>query len=335
MSNLLFIGSFLSKIRGSKGVSESLAERLVAEGIACQVVSQKENQGLRLIDIIWTLLQFKGETIHVDVFSGPAFHIAEVATWIAARRSKKILLTLHGGKLTEFAFGSMPKVAKVLNRAHQILTPSLFLQDFFQKRGFQVSYLPNALDIEQFPFKKIAVADKLVWVRAFTSIYNPAIAVLTLAEVRKKYPLTTLTMIGPDRGLMTEIKSLIASLALEDAVEITGAVPNDQLYRYYHSHSIYINTTSYESFGVALAEAAACGTPVVSTAVGEIPHLWQHEENILLVDALDPKAFAEAIIRLIQDPELAERLSVNARRKAESFDWKYIKPQWLRLVAPE
>jgi glycosyltransferase involved in cell wall biosynthesis len=79
-------------------------------------------------------------------------------------------------------------------------------------------------------------------------------------------------------------------------------------------------------------EAAALGMCIVTTNVGELPHIWTHEHDALLVPPKDPKAMADAIRRILTEPELAERLSRNARAKAEQFDWSIILPQWEAIL---
>jgi glycosyltransferase involved in cell wall biosynthesis len=79
-------------------------------------------------------------------------------------------------------------------------------------------------------------------------------------------------------------------------------------------------------------EAAACGLCIVSTNVGELPLLWTNGDDALLVEPDDPKAMAAAVRRLLTESGLAERLSRNARAKAEQFDWSLILPQWERLL---
>lgn len=70
---------------------------------------------------------------------------------------------------------------------------------------------------------------------------------------------------------------------------------------------------------VALMEAMALGVPVLSTRVSGIPELIVDGETGLLVDQHDPAGIADAIERLADDPDLAERLARNARRHVESM----------------
>jgi len=66
--------------------------------------------------------------------------------------------------------------------------------------------------------------------------------------------------------------------------------------------------------------------------VGGIPYLLEHDHDALLVPPDDPEAMAAAVYRLLTEPGLAKRLSHNARKKAEHFDWSLILPQWESLL---
>ena len=333
MTNILFIGSFLSKVKGTKSIAESLAEKLAVEGIKIKLVSIFKNKFLRILHIFISILFYKEKKIHIDIFSGPAFKIAEVASTLAFIRNKKILLTLHGGKLVEFDELHNERIKKVFNRASLIQTPSLFLQSHFRKKGFEVNYLPNSISLNNFPFKRISVKPySLLWVRAFTSIYNPKLAIEILHELKNTYPHCTLTMVGPDKGLLDETINLAKTLGVTDSLTITGPIANEELFTYYQSHQVYLNTTSYESFGVAVIEAAACGIPIVSSNVGELPFIWEDEHNILLVDNLSAKDFCRSIIQLFDNSKMSEKLSINGRLNSEKFSWENIKRVWIKIL---
>ena len=106
-----------------------------------------------------------------------------------------------------------------------------------------------------------------------------------------------------------------------------------QVFLHWFSQSdIYINTTTVESFGIAVMEAAAAGLCIITTSVGELPHLWIDEEEALLVPSNDPQAMAVAVRRILTEPGLASRLSKNAHEKAMQYDWSVIIPQWEVIV---
>jgi len=331
LKNIIFIGSHLSRKNGTKGMAEKIAYLLEKE---CNIslVSFYQNKMLRLIDIMWSLIIKKFDIVHIDIFSNKAFIYADIASRIATIKTEQIVMTLHGGMLAE-KYESNPKyVHSVLERADIVQSPSLFLIEFFKKQNIEVKYMPNFIDLSNFPYDRKEVKQySLLWVRAFSPEYRPELAVRTLFELLKKYPQSSLIMVGPDKGSLPETVKLVKELDLADKILFVGQVSNEELYKYYQSHSIYLNTTAYESFGVAVLEAAACGIPIVSTKVGEIPYIWEEEKEILLCDA-NAIIMAEKVTEIFASSELAKKMSLNARKKAESFDWKNVKKQWIALL---
>ena len=155
---------------------------------------------------------------------------------------------------------------------------------------------------------------------------------MTLKKLLESYPEATLTMVGPDKGTLDKTKELVKKYHLEKKITFTDKVPNEELLEYYNSHSVYLNTTAYESFGVAVLEAAACGIPIVSTKVGEIPFLWEEDKEIMMCDAHD-EDMAKKVNIIIESKEKAEKLSNSARKKAEMFDWEnFVKQKWIKLL---
>jgi glycosyltransferase involved in cell wall biosynthesis len=86
--------------------------------------------------------------------------------------------------------------------------------------------------------------------------------------------------------------------------------------KYLRAADLYVHAAREESFGLSAAEAAACGTPVVATAVGGLPEVILHEQTGLLVPGQDAEAMAYAIDRLLSDPILRLRLGAQAAEYA-------------------
>jgi len=286
-----------------------------------------------LLEIIVSIVLYKNRLVHIDVFSGQSFQIARIASILLKLRKKTIVYTLHGGRLPFFFQENTVLVSKTLKRADFLQTPSLYLQSYFTKHGFEIHYLPNSINLKQFKYKRLVDNERfsLLWVRAFDKIYNPDIPVRVLYELKKEFPKIKLTMVGPDKGMIAEVKNLARDLDVFDDICFTGPVKNTELSRYYHSHSVYLNTTSFESFGLSVLEAAACGIPIVSNNVGEIPFLWEHGKSAMLVEQLDVTQYCMNISNLFNDAGLTKRLSLNARKKAEQFGQDKVIPQWVDL----
>ena len=117
----------------------------------------------------------------------------------------------------------------------------------------------------------------------------------------------------------------VEKLELRDRVTFLGLLPHEKLLGSMQTGawdllvlpSIVTNSGEKEGIPVAIIEAMSCRIPVVSTLTGGIPELFEGVEGSLLVPPRDPAALAEAIARLIGNPDLRERLVESARRRVE------------------
>ncbi|MGK0307086.1 MAG: glycosyltransferase involved in cell wall biosynthesis [Urechidicola sp.] len=326
---ILFIGNYLSKTRGSKGVIETIIKHINHTKFNYKLCSKHENKFFRFLDFIWFLFFSTYDKIYVDIYSGQAFLFTRLAVFASKVRRKEIIGTLHGGALKEYDQKNKGIVIKIIQKIDRLQSPSKFLIHYFNQKKINVSYLPNPISITNFEYDRSNVTSKtILWVRAFDEIYNPSLAIRIVYELKKDMPDIKLTMIGPDRGILKECIQLIDSLDLKNNIEILGKIPHEKLSFYYQTHDIYLNTTSYESFGNALIEAASCGIPIVSTSVGEIPFSWEHKKNIILVKSFNEKAFSSVLGDLLQNNDLKTSLSLLARKKAEQYDIGKIIPLW-------
>src|SRR5262249_30944608 len=151
--------------------------------------------------------------------------------------------------------------------------------------------------------------------------YNPSLAIRVLQLLALRYQDVHLTMIGADKrdGARQATEALAHALAVRSRVDLREAVPKHAVPGGLRMGDIFLNTTTVDNAPVSVLEAMACGLCVVSTNVGGIPYLVDDGQDGLLVPPDDPGAMAHAVGRILDDPDLADRLSRNARRKAERF----------------
>jgi glycosyltransferase involved in cell wall biosynthesis len=104
--------------------------------------------------------------------------------------------------------------------------------------------------------------------------------------------------------------------------QATGFVPHDRIDPYYERASVVVCPSRREGFGVACAEAMAHGRPVVASAVGGLVDHVEDGVTGVLVPPRDPSALRAALVRLLGDADLRERLGTAARERArERYDW--------------
>jgi glycosyltransferase involved in cell wall biosynthesis len=265
------------------------------------------------------------------VYSGAAFLWAETAAWLLKKLNKPFVLTLHGGNLPTFAARWPVRVSRLLQSANVVTTPSGYLMEKLTYNKNNSRLLPNHIDLNAFTFKKRKFPQPyLIWLRAFHSIYNPTLAPHVLAQLLPEFPDAHLAMVGPDKGdgSLQETVRLADALGISEKLELPGGVPKSDVPGWLTQGDIFINTTNVDNTPISVLEAMACGLCVVSTNVGGLPYLLEDEYDALLVPPNDPHTMTAVIRRILTEPRLAERLSSNARKKAERFDWSVIMPQW-------
>jgi glycosyltransferase involved in cell wall biosynthesis len=125
---------------------------------------------------------------------------------------------------------------------------------------------------------------------------------------------------GPERGSLEEAA---VPLGISDRVVFTGQVKNVGVY--YRAADVLVNPSHSEGSPYVLLEAMAAKLPIVATAVGGVPEMVENNQTALLVPARDPCALANAIARVLNDEQLAQRLAtcastlVSSRFSPESY----------------
>ncbi|MBU2529974.1 MAG: glycogen synthase [Elusimicrobia bacterium] len=113
---------------------------------------------------------------------------------------------------------------------------------------------------------------------------------------------------------------------------INSLLREEQYVELYSNAKVFACPSVYEPFGIINLEAMACETPVVASAVGGILETVVDGETGLLAKPADPRALADAINTLLNNPELAEKLGKNGRRRVEEkFSWTSIAEKTIKL----
>jgi len=118
------------------------------------------------------------------------------------------------------------------------------------------------------------------------------------------------------------LAQLAAALGLEDVVRFVPPVAQPDLARWYAAATLVAVPSYNESFGLVAAEAQAAGTPVVAAAVGGLTTVVADGVSGVLVEGHDPRAWANALGRVLDDEQCAAQLAAAAPGHAASFSWE-------------
>jgi len=153
------------------------------------------------------------------------------------------------------------------------------------------------------------------------------------AILRHQMPEVRWCVIGQG-ALLEPLKWLAKQLDVEDIVEFTGFLPEDEVVsRLQAADAFMLPTRSLEGFGLVTVEANANGLPVVGTPVGAIPEVVPTSPDNILAEATHPEALAEAIRELLERREdhaiRAKRLHAHAKKQ---FSWSLHDDVLIRTV---
>lgn len=271
------------------------------------------------------------QLFHIMANSGWSWHLfAAPAIWLASIRGKPVVVNYRGGEADSFFDKASSWIKPSLSRADAIIVPSGFLEAVFAKHGFSTRIVPNIIDLSRFKaegnFEASPKADfpRIIVTRNLEPIYDNATAVRAFSIVRRTFPTAKLTLAGsgPERQAL---ERLAAGFDIADAITFTGRVDNEVMAALYHSADVMINPSLVDNMPISVLEALASGVPVVSTNVGGVPYLVEHEKTALLVPAQDPEAMANAILLLLNDPAKADQIRKAGFESVLKYTWPHVR----------
>lgn len=290
----------------------------------------------RLVPYLFALWRAAGRNrlFHIFANSGWAWHLfAAPAIAIAHWRGVPVIVNYRGGNADAFLRSAPGHVRRMLAAVEALVTPSGFLREVFAKHRLAARIVPNIVDLRRFTpgaRRLVPGAPHLVVTRNLETIYDIPTAIRCFARVREVHPEARLTVAGsgPERAAC---EGLVAELGLGEAVTFAGRIDNDHIAALYAEADVAVNPSTVDNMPISILEAFASGVPVVTTDVGGIPFIAEHERSALLVPPGDPRAMADAVLRLLADSSLAARLAAAGVEEARGYAWERVRDQWLAL----
>ncbi|WBL24848.1 glycosyltransferase family 4 protein [Zunongwangia sp. HGR-M22] len=333
---ILYIGNDLRVNSFTATYISFLSEMLRQEGYEVKTASSVTNKAVRLIEMLGLISKFHKSTdvVLIDTYGATNFYYAYLVGRLCQIYKLPYIPILHGGNLPE-RLDKNPKFSRNLfGNAFQNIAPSNFLKNEFEKRNFdRICLIPNSIDLKNYPYKsRTHFRPKLLWVRRFQYRYNPRMALEVLELLSTKYSDAELCMVGPEKdGSMQDCKRLVKKKNLK--VKFTDKLKKIEWAALSEDYDFFINTTTIDNTPLSVIEAMSLGLPIISTNVGGMPNLIVHAKDGILVPSGDAEKMASEISRIIENPTTGESLALNARSKAEFFDWKMIKKDWLKIIS--
>lgn len=146
-----------------------------------------------------------------------------------------------------------------------------------------------------------------------------------LPELLREEPELKLVIVGPDDGAGEDWKRVAQDLGAERAVRFEGFLSEEDLVAAFTAADVFVLPSEWEAFGIVLLEAMACRTPCICSDLGGPPEVVLDGETGIVAPYADEGSWNEALLRLIGDPGLRERMGEVGRKRAmEEFSWSSI-----------
>jgi N-acetyl-alpha-D-glucosaminyl L-malate synthase BshA len=243
-----------------------------------------------------------------------------------------LVVTLHGTDINYLAKrrGTRALVRLVLNNADAVVAVSRFLKTEAEKLGIEgekIRVIYNGVELPEYEETQREMS--ILFVGSLVKQKGVDVLIKAFRTVKERIPEAKLIIVGEGRE-REALAELCTQLRLRD-VYFAGS--RSELSSYYSRSRVLALPSRAEGFGLVALEAMAHGLPVVATKVGGIPEVVTHGETGILVECGNANALAEALIRVMSDEALWQRLATRAKERASEFSWEKTANEYAKVYA--
>ncbi len=261
-----------------------------------------------------------------DLVNGhaPVPGAAEAAYYAARRARVPFVATYHAGRLAGGSFAlDLIAAAHRGTLERSMLTGAagrIAVSEYVRSRaleGLTSEVIPPGVDIAWLREIAPRVRGRILFVGPVSRAYAwKGFRVLFSAfeRIASERPLFHLRVVGGG-DLVEHYRARATRLGIARRVTFMDRVSDEMMPREYSRAEVVVlpSVSDAESFGMVLAEANACSRPVVASRIGGVPDFVQHGVNGLLVEPGDPEGLARALLRVLDEPDLAHDLGAAGR----------------------
>ncbi len=204
-------------------------------------------------------------------------------------------------------------------------------------RKEKIIVIPNGMD--PILFKKISpnnfkknynIKGKMVlFLGRLNPTKGPEILARAGKEILKQRKDVNFIFIGPDEGKAEEVKEIIKD---ENNMQYIGPLNGkNKVAEAYQAADVYALPSYREGLPLTLFEAMASGLPIIASPVNGVPYEMKDNENGFFVNYGDIENLKEKILKVIDNPKIAENFSRNNKEKSKSYTWEIINERYLKV----
>ena len=311
------------------------AENLIPMGTALAIPSNGSQAYISLNPrVLWrmdhTIRRMRFDLLHVHEPCTPL--VSMMAVFLAA---SPIVGTFHAALHASPAYATVPRICERLverlNARIAVSDAARAYPERLFRREFRV--VPNGVDVEAFAraVGKERVDGRICFIGRANRRKGIGILLAAFAELRRRRPHVTLTIIGATRRQIIEQLHVGPSRQIDFAgIETTGWVTDDEKTdQLAQAQVVCAPSLAAESFGIVLVEAMAAGVPVVASDLPGYRSVLRDGQAGRLVPPNDWRRLADALEDVLRDPEQRARMARSGLVAARTLSWTRVTDQIL------
>ena len=277
--------------------------------------------------LYWMLFHPEIKIVHVQGSVGASFWRKAIFIYIAKFFHKKVVWHMHAGRFAVFYQQHRYAVRKVVNKNDVIIALSEYWKEYFKN---------------EFPTKRVEIIKNVIsaprvhkqqtgyFTLLFLGLLGKNKGIYDLLECIRDHKVEfqgKLKLYIGGNGEIEHVKQLIKEYGIADIVIFEGWVSGDKKIELLNKSDAYILPSYKEGLPISILEAMSYGMPIISTPVGGIPEIVSNGENGYLVEPGNKEDIYKAIISLLNDSDLRNRMgSVSLSRVGEHLP-EYVEKQ--------
>lgn len=332
MNRILYISNYRKGVGGISSQVDLLSDNVNREGYIADVFSTKGNPVKRVV-LFFRLLIVAREYDVLHIHGCSEWGMLPVVYGVIAGKiwKKRIIVTYHGGEAAEYLAKHGAFARRWLNRVGKVIVLSGFPKKVFDEYRIPCIVIPNIVPLRENVYQsKKSLTPKMISVRHLTDLYRIDLIIRAFAKVVEKYPEATLDILGQG-DKRDELERLVVSdERLVGRIRFIGQVPNAQMYDYLKANDIMLSAPKIDNMPVSLMEAMNAGVLVISSDVGGVPYMIEHQKTGLLFDG-DADALTEQILWALEHQKESVLMLEAAHEEVKKYSWNNIRRQLLSL----
>jgi glycosyltransferase involved in cell wall biosynthesis len=263
----------------------------------------------------------------IGIMASKIYKIPSVLTWHAGRLTTNRIIIDAIAKIYQFSIGKI-----TLSQVDRIITVSEFVKNnYLTKYKNKVFIVPPGVDITKFkPADELdKIPNNILFVAQLIKGHRwKGLDYLleSIKLIKREIDDITLTVVGFG-DYIDHYKDQVNELRIKDNIIFKGKISVEELVEEYQRANIFVlyPTASLDAFPLVILEAYACEVPIIGANIGAIPYAIKNNETCLLVPPKDPNALADAIIYLLENKDVREKMGKDGRKLVkEKYTWKRV-----------